>query len=335
MDEKNLNIVQIINILKINKNIILKITSIFFVLSFVYSFVITEYYESSISLYAAGELDDNSILGQYGSLAENFGLSSVPSSNYYIPDIIQSRSLKKEIVLKKWDNSKFDKSVNLIEYWEINEPGFIGKIISYFKSFLVSKKFQNLNISNLNSAIKNIDQLIYVDEQNSGLIVVKVYMQEPQLASEIANHISQYVVDFIHDQQKVFANKSKDFILERMNIAESDLHKSEEKLTEFRKLNPLVLDTPDLQLIRARLIRNLEVNQQVFVTLREQLEIAKIESSKERLLINILDEAEPNPERSKPKRMLLITIFTLCGLFISIFYKIIEFNFKKIKSTSI
>ena len=336
MNKENLNIAQIINIININKNSILKVTSIFFLLSFIYSFIIaTEYYESSISLYAAGELDDNNILAQYGSLAENFGFSAVPSSNYYIPDIIESRSLKKEIVLKKWNNSKFDTSVNLIEYWGINETSFIGSFFSYFKSFFISEKFQDSNISDLNAAIQNLNQLIHVDEQNSGLIIVKVYMQEPGLASDLANYISKYVVAFINNQQKVYADKSKDFILERMNIAKNDLHQSEEKLTEFRKKNPLVLDTPDLQLIRARLIRNVEVNQQVFITLREQLEIAKIESSKERLLINILDGAEPNPEKSKPQRLLLIIILTLCGLFISIFYQIIEFNFKKINSNSI
>ena len=142
-----------------------------------------------------------------------------------------------------------------------------------------------------------------------------------------------YVVDFIKNQQKNFANKSKDFILERLNISKDELHDSEEKLTAFRKKHPLVLDTPDLQLDRARLIRNVEVNQEVFITLREQLEIAKIESSKERLFINILDKAEANPDKDKPKRILIIFIFTFCGLFISILYKIIRINFKKIIST--
>ena len=112
-------------------------------------------------------------------------------------------------------------------------------------------------------------------------------MEEPVLASKIANYISQYVVDFIKNQQKSFANKTKEFVLERMNLAIVDLEKSEVKLTEFRKVNPLALDTPDLQLIRARYMRDVKVNQQIFITLREQLEIAKIESNKERLYIKI------------------------------------------------
>ena len=55
----------------------------------------------------------------------------------------------------------------------------------------------------MNSAIKNLNELIYVDEQNSGLILVSVNMEEPQLAADIANYISQYVVDFVKVSKKV------------------------------------------------------------------------------------------------------------------------------------
>ena len=174
--------------------------------------------------------------------------------------------------------------------------------------------------------------LIYVDERNSGLIIVSIHMEEPKLASDIANYISDYVVDFIENEQRKFADKSKDFIIDRMQISKQELNESEEKLTAFRQKHPLVLDTPDLQLDRARLVRTLDVNQRVFITLREQLEIAKIEASKERLFINILDKAEQNPNRDKPNRILLILIITLCGLFISIIFQIIKFNIKKIIS---
>ena len=325
---KNIDIKVLYEILNKNRKYIIKFTLIFFVFSLFYSFSSTNFYKSTITLYAAGELDESSLLSKYGSLVENFGISITPSSNYYIPDIIDSRSLKKEIVLKKWNNYKFDKSKNLIEYWKINEIGFISSILKTIKGIFISNQFYDINISQLNAAIKKIDNLIYVDEQNSGLIIVTVHMEEPELASEIANYISQYVVDFIKNQQKSFANKTKEFVLERMNLAKVDLEKSEVKLTEFRKTNPLALDTPDLQLIRARYMRDVKVNQQIFITLREQLEIAKIESNKERLYINILDNAYPDPERAKPKRLLLIFIFTFCGFIGSILFQVVRFNFK-------
>jgi len=328
--KNNLDIVKLYELLVNKKKIILKGTLLFFILAVFYVFKTENYYKSSISLYAAGELDDSSLLGQYGSIAENFGLSMMPSSNYYIPDIIDSRSLKKEIVLKKWNSSKFDTSINLIEYWNINKPTTLSKILASVKGIFVSSEFENKEISQINSAIEKLNELIHVDEQSSGLIVVSVYLEEPELASDIANYISHYLVDFIKNQQKIFADKSLDFIDERLNLAEEDLTKSEGELTEFRKNNPIVLDTPDIQLHRARLIRSVDVNQQVYITLREQLEIAKIESNKERLYINILDNAYPNPEKAKPKRFLLIIIITLCGLLLSITFQILKLNLNQI-----
>ena len=154
-------------------------------------------------------------------------------------------------------------------------------------------------------------------------------MNEPNMAADIANYIAEYVVNFIKDQQIIFARKTKDFIFIRMNIAKEELNDSEEKLTAFRKKNPLVLDTPDLQLQRARLLRSLDVNQQVFITLREQFEISKIEASKARLFINILDKGEPSHRKDKPKRFLLIFAITFFGFITGLLYQLIINNFKK------
>ena len=58
-------------------------------------------------------------------------------------------------------------------------------------------------------AIDILDGLINVDEKNSGLVEVSVLMQEPQMAADIANHISNYVITFVSNQQKNFAAKNK------------------------------------------------------------------------------------------------------------------------------
>jgi len=177
-----------------------------------------------------------------------------------------------------------------------------------------------------------LNELITINENNSGLIEVSVLMNEPQMAADIANFIAQYVVDFIKNQQISFANKSKKFIIERKNISHDELNSSEEFLTNFRKRNPLALDTPELQLERARLIRNVKVNQEVYITLRKQLEIAKIEASKERLLINVLDKAEPTHKKTKPKILLILIIFTIFGFLFGILSQLIMLNYKKLIS---
>ena len=73
-------------------------------------------------------------------LSETFGVSVPSKSNYYIPDIVDSYSLKKEIVNKKWKSEKFQDDVNLIEYWEISDYSFIEKISRYIKLFFDRKR---------------------------------------------------------------------------------------------------------------------------------------------------------------------------------------------------
>ena len=152
--------------------------------------------------------------------------------------------------------------------------------------------------------------MITVYEEESGLISVSVLAEEPRLAANIANYISEYIVEFITERKIYHAGENRIFIEERLKQSKIDLNTDEALLTEFRKKHPLALDTPDLQQDRARLIRNIEVNQQVYITLRQQLEIAKIEELKNRVLIEILDEADPAVDKAEP-RMILILLSSL------------------------
>ncbi len=104
---------------------------------------------------------------------------------------------------------------------------------------------------------------------------------------------------------------------QKMN-AKSELEKSEEFLTDFRKNYPIGLDTPKLKMIRSRLGSTIEENRAVYITLRQQYEIAKIEEAKEKLLINILDIAEPAIKKDKPKRILIVLLSLFGGFMISI-----------------
>jgi len=316
--QEEIDLIEVGKVLFLKKRTIIKITSIFFVLSVIYSLVATPYYESTITLYPAGELAEaSSMLGDLQGIAESFGISGLSGTPIYnIPDIINSRRLKKEIVLQNWESDLFASKVNLIQYWELDKPPLIdlGKI----KSFILPKKISiNPHYSQTVDAVEVLSELITVNEENSGLISVSVLMEEPQLASEIANFIAEYVVKFVKEEQQKQAGKNREFVESRLSVSKIDLNNSEENLTNFRKKHPLALDSPELQQDRGRLIRTIEVNQQVFITLRQQLEIAKIDELKERLLINILDIAEPAIEKARPKRTLIVLLSIISGIMLS------------------
>ena len=327
MDKDKTIFLDLIKFIK-QKNVFLRNVVIFFLLFGLFKIFISEdLYKSKITLYPAGELNESSnLLSQYNDYMQLMGISS-SDNNFYIPDIIESNSLKKEIIYKNWNNFKYKVPMNLIDYWKIDDSSIYNKIKRIFGG-----SFYNKNLYEKNAAISRLNNLIEINENNSGLIEVTVFMNEPKMASDIANYIAEYVVDFVKKQQLIFANKSKDFILERKQIAHEELSDSEVDITNFRKKHPLILDTPELQLERARLIRNVQVNQEVYITLREQLEIAKIETTKERLFINVLDKAEPDYKKAKPKILLTLIVFIFFGFIFAILLLLLYFNYEKYKS---
>ena len=79
-----------------------------------------------------------------------------------------------------------------------------------------------------------------------------------------------------------------------------------------------------MQLQQGRLIREIEENQAVYITLRQQYEIAKIEAEEDKLFINILDEGDVAVRKSKPKRSLIVLSSISLGIMFSlliVFYR--------------
>ena len=67
------------------------------------------------------------------NIAQNLGINinNSGSFDYYIPDLIDSRTLQEALILNKWNTEVFVDSVNLIEFWEIDESdSFIGSILN-------------------------------------------------------------------------------------------------------------------------------------------------------------------------------------------------------------
>ena len=73
-----------------------------------------------------------------------------------------------------------------------------------------------------------------------------------------------------------------------------------------------------------RLRSAIEENRAVYITLRQQFEISKIEEVKDKLLVNILDIAEPAVEKSKPKRTFIILFMIFIGCLSSISYLLLK-----------
>ena len=319
-ENDEINLAAILDIIKLEKIYILKLTLFFTMIGLIYSLLATLYFRSTISMYPAGELSQSpGVLGEFNGLAKTFGLGGGGSAPMYnIPDIINSRRLKKDIVQKIWKTQNFPEGSNLVTFWELDKPKLFSPR-KWISKFLPKGNFiADSNAKLIHEAILDLDDLITVREEISGLITVSILMQDPTLASNIANYIANYVKDFISYEQHREAQRNRKFVEDQKSDAKIQLEWSEELLTSFRKKHPIPRDTPELQMQRSRLESGIEENRAVYITIRQQYEIAKIEEAKEKLLINILDIAEPAIKKDKPKRILIVLLSLFGGFMISI-----------------
>ena len=321
------DIIETFSLIKKEKKLIIKYSCFAGMIGLLYALFATPYYQSTTTMYPALETENSGgILGNsIKGLAESYGLMGLGSApTYNIPDIVMSRRIKKNIILSQWQSKIYPDSSNLIKFWEIDEPSIFNPfiILNFFKLFIPSGQSFGTNPQDihLENAIEKLERLIYVSEEQSGLIVVSVLMEDPRLAADITNYIALYVKDFISKEQEKEAIKKKDFIYSQMISAKTDLSESESKLTDFLKRNPLALGNPDLQLEQGRLVREIEENQAVYITLRQQYEIAKIEAEEDKLFINILDRGDVAVRKSTPKRTLILLSSITLGMMSTILF---------------
>ena len=294
------------------------------------------YYQSYISINPIGDnINSSRSVGGLQSLASEYGvnlnvgdfINERPS--FYIPDIVNSRILKKAVINNKWKTLNED-SIDLINYWKINDSTkfSLGKVL---QSITGSSSSPDLNLKYMDSAIEKLTNQVLVQEEESGLIVISVLMEEPALAADIANYIANYVKEYVSNIMLSYSSTHRKFIEERLQYSKQELSSSEEELKEFSEKNPFAVDTPELQLQRGRLMRNMEVNQQVYITLRQQYEMARINELKEIPVINILDFGEPASDEAKPQKLLIIFLMTLVFMVSASIFVIVkkEIYFKK------
>ncbi len=314
----DLDIFSLWAMLRLKKIFIIKRTSAISVLFLVYSLIATPFYESKISLYPAGTLAEtgsafnNSLQG----IAESFGLGGISSGQTFnIPDIVNSQRLKKTVVMNQWENQKFSEQTTLVKYWELDKikwysiKPIVIKMIPFFADGSDPEKSQ------LFKGMEQLGDLITVEESGTGLIEVSVLMEEPQLAADIANYISDFVKDFVSYEQGKEAKRNLEFIKNQLINSKDDLEYSEKELTQFKE--KFSYTNPSLDEMRGRLERNIESNLQVYITLRQQYELAKIEEARDLLMVTILDEAEAPVLKKKPQRKIIVISGIITGLFLS------------------
>ncbi len=243
--------------------------------------------------------DKRGSMGGIAGIASQFGVnlpsgaSADLSSPSLFPDLLTSRSFAEKIFEKKFYTEKYGKELTLLTILNNgNEELRVGK------DTLVSRTLGLL-----------LDMIKYEKSNDSEFSLIIVTAFEPLLAKELAEEtlVELEGLNRFYKTQKV--NEKTIFIEQRIASVKEELEDSEQSLKIFQEKNRQI-SSPSLQLEFDRLGRDLEIQKGIYLTLKQQLELAKIEEVQEASILQILDKPQValNPSNKKVKRSLVMAV---------------------------
>lgn len=247
------------------------------------NFFLPVYYKSTATLLPETQKDKLSALGQFADIANLAGVS-VPGSEIarLYPMIVNSETILRNVVLKKYGTKAFSDSVNLIEYF-----GYSGEPPN----------------EAMDKALKELRGLLSASYENrTSIVTITLEMREPELAANVLNTIVAELDAFMRSKRVTNASEQVKWIAARLQEVEHDLRRAEDRLKDFRERNRRVADSPELLMQQERLLRDVQVQSTVFVELKKQYELAKLEEIKNITIVNVLDPARVPVKKERPRR---------------------------------
>ncbi|MFN8178342.1 MAG: GNVR domain-containing protein [bacterium] len=154
-------------------------------------------------------------------------------------------------------------------------------------------------------------------DEETGIVSLDVTTKNPHLSADVANALVGSLEAYLIALRQDEGRKNRTFIDGRLGDVSHELSAAEDRLTKFRQANRQIGSSPELQTEEARLQRDVMIQEQVFLELQKQKEIAEIEEVKNTPVIKVLDTAVPPIRPSRPMRVLMVAAALLLAAFAS------------------
>jgi uncharacterized protein involved in exopolysaccharide biosynthesis len=131
----------------------------------------------------------------------------------------------------------------------------------------------------------------------AGVLEISTSAPWPELAELMNQRLLGLISEYNIKRRRANAAAEEVFVKERLGVARSDLEASERSLQEFLESNRTYQSSPHLAFEAARLQRRVELQQQVYVTLTQVYEQARIEASRNTPVISIITPPDGTADR--------------------------------------
>ena len=237
--------------------------------------------------------------------ASQFNLGSLGGTPYGLsllfPQVLSSRDFMLRILTRKYP---------LKDGQETGLPEYLG----------IKEKDPERRLQRTVNVMRSILKTTY--DIKSGVTTISVTVKDPNLAAALANAAVEELDRFNRELKTTHAGETVGFIGKRLAEIQGQLTSAEETLKTFRDRNRQVLGSPQLMMEEARLLRDVATNEQLFITLKTQYEVARIEQAKNVPDIAVLEKAAPPVQRASPRRRRILVLWAVlsgCSSVVAVF----------------
>ncbi len=339
--DDEIDLVELAKLIWARRRFIVKVTSIFFVLGLIIAFTSKVEYEATCKLLPESQEGSIPDLGGLGGLAglAGFDMSSLGGSSSGVltpelyPEIVRSTPFVVELLHTPFYFEKLDTTISSLQYFKyLDKPSLFGYILGYtiglpgkIKS-LFSSRTEDLVTSESNitrfskeewGLIKEYRERFSVSvEVETGIISVEAKLPDPNAVAQVTQTLIESLTERVINYKIEKLQKNLEFVKEQMVEAEQVYESRQKQLARFSDRNRNIT-TSMIQTEYQRLQNELNIAFEVYKGLATQLEQAKIKVKEETPVFTVLEPVRIPEEKNKPKRMLIVALSSIIGLFLT------------------
>ena len=155
-------------------------------------------------------------------------------------------------------------------------------------------------------------------DKPTGIVTLEVEMGSPALAAAVANHLVTLLNEFNLERRQSQSREQRRFTGERMAEAERDLRAAERSELAFLQRNRDYSSSPLLTFEANRLARDVQVKQELFLTLSKAHTEARIAEVRDTPVLTLVDSAVAPVRRTSPRRTIGVIVAGLVGAIVGI-----------------
>lgn len=339
-EEQEIDLVELIQRMWVNRWLIVKVTAVFMVLGVLVALFSPKVFTASCDVVPqTSKSGASSSMSSLAALA-GINLNAVQSAESLSPNVYEnimgSTTFRKELMQTMIDFEEVGHPVSFFDYYtseEYNKPG----VLSYVKKYTIGLPFTILNairgeqpepdysgVGGDSNAIETISKDEYdamqilgesigisLDEKK-GYVTITANMPEAVAAAQMAQAtltlLQRYITEF--KIEKVQSNL--DFVQERFDEAKRNFEDVQARRARLRDAN-MNTTRYSARTEMERLDAEYTLAQGVYTSLAQQLEQARISVKETTPILTVIKPVTVPYQRSKPQRAMILFAFTFLG----------------------